>query len=382
MSATAGRPLHIVHAIRSLEVGGLENGVVNLVNGLADGFRHTVLCLEAVGPLRDRLPGNVDVLAPGLGVARGPLACLRLAAILRRLGPDIVHSRNWPTIDAIAGARLAGVRAVVHGEHGREEADPRGLDRRRNRIRRALALMVDRFVTVSDDLHRWMVETVRIPPRKIRTIHNGVDTQRFSDQERDAARRALGVDEGARVIGTVGRLDPVKDQATLIRAFAGIAAAHPEAVLVIVGAGPCRPALDTLAADLRLDRQIRMLGEREDVARLLGGFDVFVLPSVAEGISNTILEAMATGLPVVATRVGGNPELVEDGANGRLVPARDPGALAKALDDYLADPLLRALHGKASRQRAVTQFDLSAMVDAYRELYVSLARSKHVGGGA
>src|SRR5262249_12492368 len=109
-----------------------------------------------------------------------------------------------------------------------------------------------------------------------------------------------------------------------------------------------------------------------DVARLLGGFDVFTLPSIAEGISNTVLEAMATGLPVVATRVGGSPELVEDGVNGRLVPPRDPRALSRALDEYLADPLLRALHGKASRQRAVAQFDLPVMLDGYRALYRSL----------
>ena len=371
----------VVHVVYRFSVGGLENGVVNLVNGLADAFRHTVLCLEGTGPLRERLPDKVDVLAPG-PVARGSLAWLRLAAILRHLRPDIVHSRNWPTVDAIPGARLARVRAVVHSEHGREETDPHGLARRRNRIRRAFGVMVDRFVTVSDDLNRWLVGTVRIPARKVRTIHNGVDTRRFSDQDRDAARRALGIDDSARVVGTVGRLDPVKDQATLIRAFASLVAARPEAVLVIVGDGPSRRALDLLAADLGLEGRIRMLGTRADVAHLLGGFDVFALPSIAEGISNTVLEAMATGLPVVATRVGGNPELVDDGVNGRLVPPGNPAALAEALDAYLADSLVRALHGKASRQRAVTQFDLPTMVEAYRSLYVSLAGTAGAGGGA
>ena len=371
MSPTPARP-HIVHVVRSLEVGGLENGVVNLVNGLAGDFRHTILCLEGAGPLRERLPETVDVLAPG-PVARGSLACLRLAAILRHLRPDILHSRNWPSVDAIPGARLARVRAVVHSEHGREQTDPHGLSRRRNWIRRAFGVMVDRFVTVSEDLNRWLVDTVRIPARKVRTIHNGVDTRRFSDQDREAARRALGVADSARVIGTVGRLDPVKDQATLVRAFASVATARPEAVLVIVGDGPSRRALDALVTDLGLAGRVRMLGERADVPRLLGGFDVFALPSIGEGISNTVLEAMATGLPVVATRVGGNPELVDDGVNGRLVPPENPPALAEALDTYLADALVRALHGKASRQRAVTHFDLPMMIEGYRSLYVSLA---------
>ena len=374
--------LHVVHVIRSLEVGGLENGVVNLVNGLADQFRHTILCLEGLGPLQARVPSSVDVLAPDPGLARGPLACLRLARVLRGLRPDVVHCRNWPTIDAIPGARLAGVPVVVHGEHGREETDPHGLARRRNVTRRGFGPLVDRFVTVSDDLRRWLIDTVHISRRKVRTIHNGVDTRRFSDQDREGARRALGIDERARVIGTVGRLDPVKDHATLMRAFARVVTARPEAVLAIVGDGPSRGALETLAADLGLAARVRLLGARADVARLLGGFDVFALPSIGEGISNTVLEAMATGLPVVATRVGGNPELVEDGVNGRLVPPRDPTALSEALESYLSDPLVRALHGKASRQRAVTQFDLPAMLEAYRTLYVSLARRPRAGGDA
>jgi len=379
--STDPRAPHIVHVIRSLEVGGLENGVVNLVSGLADQFRHTILCLEGVGPLRARVPASVDVLAPDPRIARGPLACLRLARVLRRLRPDVVHSRNWPTVDAIPGARLAGVPAVVHGEHGREEIDPHGLARRRNVIRRVFAPLVDEFVTVSDDLRRWLVETVHVAGRKVRTIHNGVDTRRFSDQDREGARRALGIDERARVVGTVGRLDPVKDHATLVRAFAGVVAARPEAVLAIVGDGPCRAALETLIAGLGLGERVRLLGARADVASLLGGFDVFALPSIAEGISNTVLEAMATGLPVVATRVGGNPELVEDGVNGRLVPSRDPAALSEALESYLSDPLVRALHGKASRQRAVTQFDLPVMLEAYRTLYASLARRRPRPGG-
>jgi sugar transferase (PEP-CTERM/EpsH1 system associated) len=377
MNTMPKRPLHVAHVVRSLEVGGLENGVVNLVNALTDGFKHTVICVESVGRLRGRLREHADVLTLGRGATRGPLACVRVAAVLRRLRPDIVHSRNWPAIDAIPGARLAGVRAIIHGEHGREEADPQGLNRHRNRIRRGLALLVGRFVTVSDDLRRWMIDTVRIPASKVVTIHNGVDTNRFSDQERDSWRRVLGVGDRVRVIGSVGRLDPVKDHETLIRAVARIAPEQPDAMLVIVGDGPRRQSLGALADTLRLNDRIQMLGERDDVARLLRGFDVFVLSSVAEGISNTILEAMATGLPVVATRIGGNPELVEDGAHGRLVPARDPAAMAEALNEYLADPLLRAMHGKASRQRAVTQFDLSVMVDAYRQLYVFLAGRKH-----
>ncbi|MGH7279381.1 MAG: glycosyltransferase, partial [Candidatus Rokuibacteriota bacterium] len=243
---------------------------------------------------------------------------------------------------------------------------------------RLFSPLLDRFVTVSVDLRRWLACTVGIPERKLVTIVNGVDTSRFRDGDRDAGRRVLGVPEGVPVVGTVGRLDPVKDQAGLLRAFARVATQHPDAMLLVAGDGPCRAELDTLAADLGLGGRARFLGEREDVPVVLRALDLFVLPSIAEGISNTILEALATGLPVIATRVGGNPELVDDGATGALVPARNPDALARAISAYVDDSHLRRLHGKAARQQAVERFDLAGMVARYRDLYLDLASARGI----
>ena len=301
---------------------------------------------------------------------------MRLARTLRRLRPDVVHSRNWGALDAVLAARLVRVPVVIHGEHGREVADPAGLNPRRNRIRRALSPLVDRFVTVSHDLERWLVHTVGIAGRKVVTIHNGVDTDRFTDEGRcPVGRAALGVADDALVIGTVGRLDPVKDQQGLLDAFAALP--RPDrGVLVVVGDGPCRDALAARAAEPDLAGRVRLLGERADVATALSGFDVFALPSIAEGISNTILEAMACGLPVVATRTGGNPELVVEGVTGALVPVGDRGALARALGAYADDAHLRGLHGKAGRARAVEQFSLARMTRRHRELYAALAAAR------
>jgi glycosyltransferase involved in cell wall biosynthesis len=170
-------------------------------------------------------------------------------------------------------------------------------------------------------------------------------------------------------VGTVGRLDPVKGQATLLRAFARVRSDHPDATLVIVGDGPCRGELATLVTGLELTTSAHLVGERHDIAALLRALDLFVLPSIAEGMSNTLLEAMATGLPVVATRVGGNGQLVEHGVNGTLVPVQDPSALAAAIGGYLADPGRGARHGEASRRRAVERFGLDHMRAAYEELY-------------
>jgi sugar transferase (PEP-CTERM/EpsH1 system associated) len=363
----ADRP-HVVHVLDSLQVGGTENGVVNLARALDGGFRQSVLAVTAGGPLAARLPPEVAVHVLGKRPGLDLRAVGRLAGLLRRLGPDIVHSRNWGALDAVVAARLARVPVVIHGEHGREAADPRGLDARRNRIRRLLSPLVTRFVAVSRDLGRWLVDTVGIPRDKVTVICNGVDTERFAEGDRASARRLLGLPLDTVAIGTVGRLDPVKDQLGLLEAFGALPPEVPMA-LVVVGEGPCRGALAERAACPDVTGRVHLLGERRDVPALLAGLDVFALPSIAEGISNTVLEAMATGLPVVATRVGGNPEMVEDGVTGALVPAGDRPALARALAAYVADPHLRQLHGKAGRQRVVEAWSLPAMAARYAALY-------------
>jgi glycosyltransferase involved in cell wall biosynthesis len=195
-----------------------------------------------------------------------------------------------------------------------------------------------------------------------------VDTQRFAPAGRQAARAALGLGPEHVVIGTVGRLDPVKDQVGLLKAFSQLPD-DSRTLLLIVGDGPCRQDLEAAVDALGLRERVRLLGERNDVPAVLSAMDVFVLCSVGEGISNTILEAMATGLPVVATRVGGNPELVTDGSTGFLVEARSPAALATSLRRYLDDPTLLAKQGRAARDHTEAEFSLERMVGAYERLY-------------
>lgn len=374
-----GRPL-IAHVVNSLETGGLENGVVNLVNVAGDHFRHTVVCMTREGAFGKRVDPAVGIVTIGKRPGKDLRAFWRLVLLLRRLKPAVVHSRNWATFDAVLAARIARTPAVVHGEHGRDITDPNGENPRRRRIRRACAPLVDRFVVVSRDLQRWLVEDVRLPARKVITIQNGVDVSRFGIGSSAEARQRLGISGDRLVIGTVGRLDPVKDQAGLIEAFSRLRGKHSEALLVIVGDGPCRERLAELTARLGLQDRVLLLGERRDIPEILMALDVFVLPSVAEGMSNTVLEAMASGLPVVATRVGGSPELVEEGLTGRLVAPLDPTALAGAIDGYLEDTHLRVLHGKASRQRAVEHFDLHRMARAYADLYTSVLGKRIEGG--
>lgn len=371
-----GRPVimrpTIVHAVNSLATGGLENGVVNLVNHSDLAFRHVIVCLTARGPLERVLKPGIDVVSLGKQPGHDVRAFVRLVGLLRQLRPAIVHSRNWAAFDAVPAARLAGVRAVIHGEHGRDISDPEGRNARRNRIRRALSPLVTRFVTVSHDLRRWLVADVGVRGSKVATIHNGVEIGRFAQLSRREARERLRLPDHVPIVGTVGRLDPVKDQAGLVRAFALARSAHPDSILVIVGDGPCRRELAELIATLGLRKHVELLGERKDVPVVLAALDIFVLPSIAEGMSNTVLEAMATALPVIATRVGGNPEMVEDAINGRLVPRQDVQGLGGAIASYLDDAHLRSLHGKASRERVLQDFSLERMCRSYTDLYRDL----------
>jgi sugar transferase (PEP-CTERM/EpsH1 system associated) len=369
--ATADRRPRVVQVIPTLRTGGLENVVVRLVTHFESSLSQGVVTPAKMGPLASRFPAGVSVVAMGDHHQPDRFNALRMARVFRTLRPDIVHTRNWTCIDAILGARLAGVPYVIHGEHGREAADPTGANRLRRRVRRALAPLVSQFVTVSRDLNRWLVEDVRVSARKVRTIYNGVDTDRFAPGDREAARQALDIPAGWGVVGTVGRLDPVKDQAGLIRAFA-VASAQRPSVLLIVGDGPLRSELDALGRGLGLERRVRLLGDRQDVPQILRALDCFVLPSVGEGISNAILEAMATALPVVATRVGGNVELVEDGETGLLVEVRHPEALVRALECYLGDSGIARKHGTAARARVEREFGLARMLTGYGDLYRSL----------
>jgi len=365
------RDVRVTHVVYTLDVGGLENGLVNIVNDEASGIRHAIICLKRVGALRGRLGRGVEVFELGKRPGHDVRAFVRLARLFRQLRSDIVHSRNWGTVDAVLAARLAGVPAVVHGEHGYDSDDPEGRNRWKRRVRRACGGLIDRFVVVSDDLHRWLTSRVGIPERKVVKIANGVDIQRFAPGDGATVRRELNLPTDAFVVGTVGRLEAVKNQASLIRAFATLAVTHPEVVLVIAGDGRCRSSLEDLARQSNVATRVRFLGERSDVPRLLQAMDVFVLPSVAEGMSNTLLEAMASGLPIVATRVGGSPEVVADGINGLLVESL-PEALAAAIERYVNEPPVRSQHGIASRRRAAEVFSLERMRGAYAGLYRQL----------
>jgi sugar transferase (PEP-CTERM/EpsH1 system associated) len=381
----------ILHILHSLQTGGLENGVVNLINNLdPDRFEHAICCITTSGLMADRIVRPVEIIALEKGGGGDYLLPFKLARVISRIRPNIVHTRNWGTIDGVIAARLAGVRRVVHGEHGREAADPTGANRRRLNARKLLHPLVTRFVTVSAELKQWLVNNVGIPEEKVVQIINGVDTDRFVPAaDKAAAKTAMGLPSDSFVIGTVGRLDPVKGQQTLIRAFAELITGKTSVTsltnktnktsktnrtnLLIVGSGPEESSLKKLTHDLGIADRVYFMGERKDIPEVLQAMDLFVLPSVAEGISNTILEAMACGLPVIATAVGGNSELVYDSKTGLLSIPGDVRLLAEQLLYYVFHTTSAREHGGQGRKRVEASFSLSGMTKEYERLYLGIA---------
>jgi len=385
----------VAHIVHRFDYGGLENGLVNIINTMdRSACRHAVIALTEATAFASRITNPAATVhslhkRPG----KDPRAYLRLWSLLRQLRPAVLHTRNIGTLDCVVIGRLAGIRTCVHGEHGWDTHDPDGSNPRYRRLRKLLNPLVTRFITVSRDLADWLTGTVGIRADKVLTICNGVDTERFRPGN---PRNRDGLPDGFKgpacvVIGTVTRFQDIKDPLNLVRAF--IAANNKDTHnnnqdthnnvdkkddkkdthlrLVMLGDGPLKPAAEALLADAGLAAQAWLPGMRDDVPDLMRQFDIFALSSKREGISNTVLEALASGLPVVATRTGGNPELVDDGATGALVTPEAPDELAAALLRYATNPGLRAAHGKAARARAEKDFSLQAMAASYQDVYAA-----------
>ncbi|PKM11433.1 MAG: sugar transferase [Gammaproteobacteria bacterium HGW-Gammaproteobacteria-3] len=371
-------PPLIAHIIYSLGVGGLENGLVNLINRMPlESYRHTIICLKQSTDFKNRLQrGDVEIYELHKKEGQDWASFIKMYRLLRKIKPAIVHTRNLAAIEYQIPAWLAGVRFRVHGEHGWDSFDPDGDNKKYQWLRRLLSLMIHRIIALSLHLQRYLVERVKIPEHKISRICNGVDTDKF--KPRSGSRIALPdcplvIDDNTVVIGAVGRMHGVKDQLTLVRAFIDLVARHPELAdslrLIIIGEGPLRVQALQLLTEHALLHQAWLPGRSHDIAEIMQRFDIFVLPSQAEGISNTLLEAMASGLPVIATAVGGNPELVVQGQTGFLVAPQHPAEMADCLFSYAADKEKRLAHGQNGRRRVLAEFSMEAMTANYKAVY-------------
>jgi glycosyltransferase involved in cell wall biosynthesis len=363
--------MRIVLAIECSEPGGAENLVVLLGDRLRSAGHDPIIVCHEEGWLTERagsfdLPVWIVPQAPGLD----PFWPLRFARRLRRERVDLVHSHEFGmNVYASAAALLAGLPIVgtIHGRHRVAEKQRRVLA---YRLLRRLGLEI---VAVSRDLAEFLSGGFDLPVEAFHIIHPGIPLAGApavlpDGESRAKARAELGIPHEGPLAVAVGSLFPVKDHATLLRAAARL----PDLRIAIAGEGGEAEALQRLAGELGISPRVHFLGLRDDVDRVLRAASVFCQPSISEGLPLSIIEAMAWGLPIVASRVGGIPELVEEGKTGYLVPSGDPEALATRIERVLAEPAVAARFGRAGMARAHAHFSLDQMVGAYLRLYEQL----------
>ncbi len=369
------RPL-IAHIVYRFDTGGLENGVVNLINHMpADAFRHAIISLTEITDFKKRIT-RPDIQFIALEKPPGHLLRIypQLYRLFRHLQPAIVHTRNLAALEATIPAWAARVPGRIHGEHGRDVGDLNGTNKKYQWARRIYSPFVKQYIALSQDLAHYLTEAIGINEKRVTQIYNGVDAIRFHPAP---ARQAIPgcpfTDPEHWIVGTVGRMQTVKDQTNLAKAFVLAMQANPSLRdrlrLIMVGEGPLRQESLAILDAAGLAELAWLPGERNDTPEIMRGLDCFVLPSLGEGISNTILEAMASGLPVIATAVGGNTELVGENVNGRLVSAADPESLAHAIVALAKAPESARSLGQTGRQLVEARYSMGAMVASYQKLY-------------
>jgi sugar transferase (PEP-CTERM/EpsH1 system associated) len=375
---TDPRPL-IAHVMYRFDTGGLENGVVNLINHMpAEKYRHAVIALTEVTDFRQRIQrDDVQFIslnkAPGHGFWLYP----KLFKLFRKLRPAIVHSRNLAALEVQLPAWLAGVPVRIHGEHGRDISDLDGSNVTLQRVRRFYRPFVTYYLALSRDLAEYLTGIIQVPKNKVLQVYNGVDSIRFHPGQPEQTAAGCPFSRPAHwLLGTVGRMQAVKDQPTLVKAFIRALEIEPKFKqrlrLVLIGDGQLRADCEQLLNAAGVAELAWLPGERNDIPELLRGLDCFVLPSLAEGISNSILEAMASGLPVIATGVGGNADLVTAGITGAIVPSADPEAMAHEIVKLANQPDTARNMGRAGRSAVEQKFSMEAMVAAYQGAYDKL----------
>jgi sugar transferase (PEP-CTERM/EpsH1 system associated) len=380
MSSAFAPPRLVAHVVNRLDCGGAGNGLLDLIAHMpGERYRHAVLCLRDQGIFHEALRAHgAEVIDLHKRDGADPGHFLRMVRVLRALRPDLVHTRNLGGLEGQLAAALAGVRLRVHGEYGRESAGP-CRSRPPGLLRRALRPLVGHYIAASAEQERWLIEQVGAEPSRVSHISNGVDSLEF--HPRLGPHAAVGPDgfmrDDAFVIGSVGRMDDARNYTTLVEAFLRLIscphASHGRLRLLIVGDGPMRAECQAMLERAGAGHRAWLPGERLDKAQLMRAMDLMVLPALAEGSGNVLLEAMATGLPVVATSVGVHKELVQPGLTGILVPPMSPDVMAAAIADYCRIPEMGARHGARARGQVIAHHSLPAMARSYLAVYDALA---------
>lgn len=372
--------LRIMHVVNYLRRGGTEFGILKLMEGLdSEEFEHRLCITRKFDPDFVRDYHLAPFLSDAAGAGDGfQFPLFRLIRIFQHYKPHIVHTRNWGALEAVVAARLAGTPVVIHSEHGYEVENMRGLPLRQRMFRRFAYGLADRVFAVTKELRDYHAAQAWTNPECIGVLYNGVDTSRFYPcaETRERVRRELGLPSGCIVLGSVGRMVPIKDYGTLLEAAGLLLQKRADVRVLLVGKGPELDALQAQARSL-LPGRVTFTGASDRVPELLNAMDIFVLCSLGEGMSNTVLEAMSTGLPIIATRVGGNTEVIGAENSEWLFTPGDRRELTDRIVRLISEGLPRNSI-TSSRGRAITEFSLDAMQQRYRDLYTKTAEERGV----
>jgi glycosyltransferase involved in cell wall biosynthesis len=367
--------------LHSMGIAGMERVVARLATTLrARGHSVGITCTDLEGALapglRDQGIRVTHVPAPGRSTLVRPVALRRW---FEEISPDIVHIHNVPWLKAALAARQARVPGVLFTLHGRNAAQKRmGL-----LLDRCAVRLCDRITAVSTPLHQHVTERLHAPPQRVLTIPNGIDLEEFSpSRARGRVRAQLGLRDDQPLVGMVARLEPVKNHACLLRAFAKVSGEVPSARLLLVGDGQLRGDIERRIAECGLGESVIMMGERADVADVYRDLDVHVLSSFAEGASISLLEAMASEVCNVASDVGGTPELLDGGSCGLLVSAGDADALARGIIEVLRDSERRRGLARAARRRCLEHYGFAKAIDRYERIYAEMLSGEATRAGS
>lgn len=369
--------IHIAHVIYRFSTGGLENGVVNLINLLPEeNYKHSIICItdhdeNFFKRITTKKTKIYNLHKPAGRSLKWLFNCWKL---LRQLNPDICHSRNLNPLEAQLAVFFAGVKFRIHGEHGWDINDLGGTNVKYQKLRRLFKPFLHQYVALSSEAKNYLIDKIGVNHKRINQICNGVDIEKFSPKVSTAEVPLFIQCEDAIVFGTVGRLAKVKNQTFLLKAFLLLWQSSDKnkqrLKLIIVGDGELMPTLREMVQEAGAENSVWLAGLRDDVSDLMNCMNVFVLPSLAEGISNTLLEAMACGLPCIATRVGGNADLIyPDHLKTHLVSVNDVEQLVMAMKVYADSPALLEQECKTIRQYCVDKFSIKSMVNKYHALY-------------
>lgn len=368
------RRIHVLFVVNGFSIGGGEIKLLELIREItekySERFKCSVCSVGIDGPLRSQF--EALGLRTEVFLKSGPYdvsQIFKLIRLIREERIEIVQTTLfYADVLGTYAARMAGIRHIISWEAVTQPYSLKHLY-----AYRLASKWFTMSVSVSQAIERQVIEHRNVPPKKTCTIHYGVDVERFSTEKEDGLKRELGIKNNKILIGTVARLTEQKGHRYLIAAIPNILKAYPNVEFVLIGDGPLREELSSLVLSLNINSSVHFLGFRDNIPQLLRNLDLFVLPSLYEGLPNVVLEAMASGLPVVATAVDGTPEAIVHGKTGFLVPSCQPDALSDAICTMLNDREKMNLMGRAGRHHVETRFSLNNQVNQFVQLYNSLS---------